>query len=36
MYRILLAVLLVALAHQHGCDSDLFLSPPLPPTAFVG
>lgn len=35
MYRVLLAILLVALSQQ-GCESDYFLSPPLPPTAFIG
>ena len=35
MFRILLALFLVALTAQH-CGSDYFLSPPLPPTAFIG
>lgn len=35
MYRYLLAILLVVSTYQ-GASSDFFLSPPLPPTAFVG
>ena len=35
MTRVLLALLLVAFTYQ-GCTSDYFLSPPLPPTAFIG
>ena len=35
MYRYLLVILLIALTQQ-GYSHDFFLSPPLPPTAFVG
>ena len=35
MYRYLFIALLVTLACA-GHDSDYFVSPPIPPTAFVG
>ena len=35
MYRYLLAILFIVATTQGG-SSDFFLSPPLPPTAFVG
>ena len=35
MYKVLLGLFLVTLTMQ-GCGSDYFLSPPLPPTAFIG